>query len=68
MLTTREGAEERRSSRLFKEDPCVVAAAMRVIEMDDVFVARMAWDGQISARREKMDDLRSGISYEVVIP
>lgn len=37
---------------------------MRVIEIEDVFVARMACEGQISARREKMEVLRSGISYQ----
>lgn len=37
---------------------------MRVIEIEDVFVARIACEGQISARREKMEVLRSGISCQ----
>jgi hypothetical protein len=40
----------------------VVLAAILVMLMDDVFVARMAWDGQICASWEKILDLRSGIS------
>lgn len=40
----------------------VVEAAMRVMEIDDVFVARMACGGQIWARREKMSNFREGIS------
>ena len=41
----------------------VVEAAMRVIEIEDVFVARTAWDGQILASWEKIWVLRSGISW-----
>ena len=40
MLMTREGAE--RSVGSF-----VVAAAILVMEMEEVLVARMAWEGQI---------------------
>ena len=39
-----------------------VEAAMRVMEMDEVLVARVAWEGHIWARREKMLNFRSGIS------
>jgi hypothetical protein len=37
--------------------PPVVAAAMRVMEMDEVLVARMACLGQIWASLEKMSNL-----------
>ena len=40
----------------------VVDAAIRVMEMEDVLVARMACGGQICARELKMENLRSGIS------
>ena len=40
----------------------VVEAAMRVMEMEDVFVARMACGGQIWARDENMENFREGIS------
>jgi hypothetical protein len=40
----------------------VVAAAMRVMEMDDVLVARMACLGQIWASLENMSNLSEGIS------
>ena len=40
----------------------VVAAAMRVMEMDEVLVARMACLGAIWAMREKRSNLREGIS------
>ena len=40
----------------------VVDAAIRVMDMEDVLVARMAWGGQICARELKMENLRSGIS------
>lgn len=40
----------------------VVAAAILVMEMEDVFVARMACEGAISASWAKMDDLSAGIS------
>lgn len=40
----------------------VVDAAIRVIEMDDVFVARMVWEGQIWAREENISNLSDGIS------
>ena len=43
--------------------PAVVEAAMRVIEIEEVFVARMAWGGQTLASEEKMVVLRSGISW-----
>jgi hypothetical protein len=42
--------------------PPVVEAAMRVMEMDEVLVARMACLGQTWARREKMSNLSWGIS------
>lgn len=40
----------------------VVAAAIRVIEMEEVLVARMACGGQICASLEKMSNFREGIS------
>jgi hypothetical protein len=40
----------------------VVLAAILVMLIEDVFVARMAWDGQIWASWEKILLLRSGIS------
>jgi len=53
--TTRELAEVSVGS-------LVVEAAMRVIEIDDVLVARMACFGQISASLAKISNLRLGIS------
>ena len=55
VLMTREAAE--RSVGSF-----VVEAAILVMDMEDVFVARIAWEGQIWASLEKMEALRSGIS------
>lgn len=40
----------------------VVAAAMRVIEIEEVLVARIACAGAIWPRREKMSNFRDGIS------
>src|SRR6266480_3540176 len=40
----------------------VVAAAIRVMEIEEVLVARMACGGQIRASREKISNLSSGIS------
>ena len=40
----------------------VVAAAILVMEMEEVLVARMAWAGQMEASWEKMLVLREGIS------
>lgn len=40
----------------------VVAAAMRVMLMEEVLVERIAWGGQILARLAKMLSLRSRIS------
>jgi hypothetical protein len=40
----------------------VVEAAIRVIEIDDVFVARIACGGHIWARDSKMENFREGIS------
>ena len=57
VLTTREDAERSVGS-------LEVAAAILVIEMDEVLVARMAWEGHISASWEKMLHLRSGISCD----
>ncbi len=37
-------------------------AAIRVIDIEDVFVAKMAWGGHIWARDSKMENLRDGIS------
>ena len=65
VLTTRDGADKEWSSWLFCRVLLAVAAAIRVMEIEDVFVARMACEGQISARREKMEVLRSGISYKM---
>src|SRR3569833_629223 len=53
--TTRELAEVSFGS-------LVVAAAMRVMEMDDVFVASIACLGQTSASLEKISNFSSGIS------
>lgn len=46
----------------------VVAAAILVMEMEEVLVARMAWEGQISASWENIFVLRSGISYKSISP
>lgn len=56
VLTTLEGAERSVGS-------LVVAAAIFVIEMEEVLVARIACDGHICASCAKMLDLRAGISY-----
>lgn len=40
----------------------VVAAAIRVMDIEDVFVARMAWGGHIWASDSKMENFREGIS------
>lgn len=40
----------------------VVDAAIRVIDMEDVFVARMVWEGHILAREENISNLSEGIS------
>ena len=40
----------------------VVARAIKVIDIDEVFVARMVWEAQIFAREAKMDCLRETIS------
>src|ERR1700730_15759189 len=40
----------------------VVAAAIRVMEMEEVFVARIACGGQICASLEKMSNFKEGIS------
>jgi hypothetical protein len=55
VLITREDADRSVGS-------LVVLAAILVMEIDDVFVARMAWDGHIWASCEKILVLRSGIS------
>lgn len=39
-----------------------VEAAIRVMEMEEVFVARIAYEGQIWASLEKMSNFREGIS------
>lgn len=57
VLTTRDDAERSVGS-------VVVEAAIFVIEMEDVFVARMAWDGHICASCLKILDFRSGISCQ----
>lgn len=56
VLMTREEAE--RSVGSF-----AVAAAILVMEMDEVFVARIAWEGQMWASWENILDFKSGISY-----
>ena len=53
--TTREEADVSVGSE-------VVAAAMRVMEMEDVLGARMACDGQMRASWENMSNLSLGIS------
>ena len=55
VLITREGA-------LRSFGSMVVEAAILVMEMEEVFVARMAWGGQILASWEKIWVLREGIS------
>jgi len=40
----------------------VVEAAIRVMDIEDVFVARMACGGHIWARDSKMENFREGIS------
>jgi hypothetical protein len=57
VLTTREAAER---SVGFE----VVAAAILVIDIDEVLVARIACGGHILANSEKILNLRSGISYQ----
>jgi hypothetical protein len=56
VLITREDAERSVGS-------VEVEAAILVIEMEDVLVARMAWDGHICASCEKILVLRSRISF-----
>jgi len=55
VLMTREGAERSVGS-------LEVAAAIFVMDMEDVLVASMAWEGHIWASCEKMLVLSSGIS------
>ena len=55
VLTTRDAAERSVGSS-------VVAAAIRVMLMEDVLVAKIAWDGQILANCENILNLSSGIS------
>jgi hypothetical protein len=55
VLMTRDESERSVGSLL-------VDAAILVMLMEDVFVARMAWDGQIWASCEKILDLRSKTS------
>jgi hypothetical protein len=52
---TREGADRSLGSD-------VVLAAMRVMEIDEVFVARIVCEGHIFASSEKILVFRSGIS------
>lgn len=59
VLMTREAAERSVGS-------LVVEAAILVMDIEEVLVARMAWGGQIWASWEKMEALRSGISLTVV--
>ena len=59
VLTTREAVERLVGS-------VVVDAAILVMDIEDVFVARMAWEGHIWASWENILDLRSGISYNNV--
>jgi hypothetical protein len=59
VLMTREAAERSAGS-------LVVEAAILVMDIEDVFVARIAWGGQIRASWEKMEALRSGISLTSV--
>lgn len=40
----------------------VVDAAMRVMEIEEVFVARIAWGGHICARELKIEYFKEGIS------
>lgn len=56
VLTTREEALRSVGSE-------VVEAAILVMLMDEVFVARMAWEGQIWASWAKMLVFREGISW-----
>ena len=57
VLMTREAAE--RSVGSF-----VVEAAIFVMDMEEVLVARIAWAGQIWASLEKMEAFKSGISLD----
>jgi hypothetical protein len=52
---TRDGAERSVGSE-------EVDAAIRVMDMEEVFVARMAWEGHILASSEKIFVLRLSIS------
>lgn len=61
VLTTREAAE-----RLVGSSFGVVEAAILVMEMEEVFVARIVWEGQIWAREAKIEDLRVGISCGLI--
>lgn len=56
VLTTREGADRSVGSE-------EVEAAIRVIDMEEVFVARIAWEGHILASSAKILVLRLSISY-----
>lgn len=57
VLTTREAA-----LRSVGLPSGVVDAAILVIEIEDVFVERMAWGGAILASSENMEALSEGIS------
>jgi hypothetical protein len=44
-----------------------VEAAILVMEMEDVFVARIAWDGHICASCAKILVFRSKISFDLLV-
>lgn len=54
--------ETTREETLVSVGSLVVDAAIRVMDMEEVFVARMAWGGQIWARELKMENFKEGIS------
>jgi hypothetical protein len=54
--------ETTREEALVSVGSLVVDAAIRVIEMEEVFVARIVCGGQICARELKMENFKEGIS------
>lgn len=54
--------ETTREEALVSLGSLVVDAAIRVMDMEDVFVAKIAWGGQIWARELKIENFKEGIS------
>lgn len=54
--------ETTREEALVSLGSLVVDAAIRVMDIEEVLVARMAWGGHIWARELNMENFRAGIS------